>query len=144
MSTACLAEPRLPGESAAAPVGVEKVVVPTFAPSGSSIRLATYGTLAPGKPNEHKLAHLRGRWLTGLIRGRLVESGWGAALGFPGIILDETAAEVAVHVFESQDLPKHWPALDAFEGDGYARVDVPVLTAEGVLQASVYVIADRS
>lgn len=144
MSTACLAEPRLPGEPAAAPVGIEEVVIPTFAPSGSSIRLATYGTLAPGKPNEHKLAHLRGRWLTGLIRGRLVESGWGAALGFPGIILDETAAEVAVHVFESQDLPKHWPALDAFEGDGYARVDVPVLTAEGVLQASVYVIADRS
>jgi gamma-glutamylcyclotransferase (GGCT)/AIG2-like uncharacterized protein YtfP len=120
MGTVCLAEPRVAGIPATAPVEIEEVVVPTFAPSGSSVRLATYGTLAPGKPNEHKLAHL------------------------PGIILDETAAEVAVHVFESHDLPKHWPALDAFEGDGYARVDVPVLTAEGVLEASVYVIADKS
>jgi hypothetical protein len=84
MSTACHAEPRLTGTPAAAPVDVEKVVVPTFAPSVSSIRLATYGTLAPGEPNEHKLAHVDGRWLTGVIRGRLIESGWGAALGSRG------------------------------------------------------------
>jgi gamma-glutamylcyclotransferase (GGCT)/AIG2-like uncharacterized protein YtfP len=71
----------------------------------AGMRLATYGTLAPGRANHHQLADLKGRWLTGSVRGRLVDEGWGAAQGFPAIILDAKADLVAVHVFESADLP---------------------------------------
>ena len=75
--------------------------------AGRTRRLATYGTLAPGRPDHAQLAGLSGRWLTGHVRGTLVESGWGAALGYPGLILDTEGAEVEVQVLESPDLPKH-------------------------------------
>jgi hypothetical protein len=51
-------------------------------------RLATYGTLAPGHENHGQLSDLSGRWLVGHVRGSLVEAGWGAKLGYPGMILD--------------------------------------------------------
>lgn len=106
-------------------------------------RLATYGTLAPGKPNAHQLDGLTGSWTTGTVRGHLVERGWGAAMGYPAMIPDETGPEIAVHVFHSVDLPEHWARLDAFEGAGYARVPVPVTTAEGLVSAFIYIDTPR-
>ena len=103
-------------------------------------RLATYGTLVPGRVNAGQLAELEGTWRQGSVRGRLVEAGWGAKLGCPGLILDPTGPAVEVHVFESPDLPDHWPRLDAFEGAGYRRVATQVSTADGELEASIYVI----
>jgi gamma-glutamylcyclotransferase (GGCT)/AIG2-like uncharacterized protein YtfP len=104
-------------------------------------RLATYGTLAPGRPNHHQLARLKGQWRQGTVRGRLVKAGWGAALGFPGLILDPSGSVVEVHLFESDDLPHHWARLDAFEGTGYRRTVTQVHTADGGLEAWIYVIA---
>lgn len=104
-------------------------------------RLAVYGTLAPGRPNHHQLAGLQGRWIAGSVRGHLREEGWGAALGFPGLVLDPTGPHVDVQVFESHDLVAHWPRLDEFEGDGYRRVLAPVFTASGTVDAHVYVLA---
>jgi gamma-glutamylcyclotransferase (GGCT)/AIG2-like uncharacterized protein YtfP len=108
---------------------------------GAEQRLATYGTLAPGRPNHAQLAELTGRWLTGEVRGALVESGWGAALGYPGLILDAEGASVEVQVFESHELPSAWSRLDAFEGPGYRRVVTEVATEHGALAASIYVLA---
>jgi gamma-glutamylcyclotransferase (GGCT)/AIG2-like uncharacterized protein YtfP len=105
-------------------------------------RLAVYGTLAPGRPNHHQLAGLEGRWRTGTVRGRLADAGWGAAMGFPGLILDEQGDAVEVQVFESSDLPAHWPRLDAFEGAGYKRVTATVILAAEMVSASIYVLAD--
>jgi len=103
--------------------------------------LATYGTLAPGRPNAHLLADLDGRWCDGVVHGHLVEDGWGAAMGYPGIVLDDAAPAVPVQVLVSADLPAHWARLDAFEGEGYRRVAVRVRTAAGPLRASIYVLA---
>lgn len=103
-------------------------------------RFAVYGSLAPGRVNHHQLAALRGRWLRGTVRGRLVEAGWGAALGFPGLVLDPDGPEVAVHLLESPDLPDRWSLLDAFEGPGYRRVIAPVRTSEGEFPAWIYEI----
>ena len=108
---------------------------------GAEQRLATYGTLGPGRPNHAQLAELTGRWLTGEVRGALVKSGWGAALGYPGLILDAEGAAVEVQVFESPDLPSAWSRLDAFEGPGYRRVVTEVATEDGALAASIYVLA---
>jgi gamma-glutamylcyclotransferase (GGCT)/AIG2-like uncharacterized protein YtfP len=85
---------------------------------------------------------LKGRWRQGTVRGRLVDSGWGAALGFPGLLLDPQGAAVEVHVLESPELPEHWARLDAFEGPGYRRVVTQVATAGGALDAWIYVVAD--
>ncbi len=103
-------------------------------------RLATYGTLAPGRVNHHQLADLEGFWRQGTVRGRLVEAGWGAELGYPGLILDPPEQVIEVFVFESPELPDHWLRLDAFEGAGYRRVVTQVRTVDGDLEASIYVI----
>jgi gamma-glutamylcyclotransferase (GGCT)/AIG2-like uncharacterized protein YtfP len=109
--------------------------------SSPDMRLATYGSLAPGRPNHHQLATLKGRWQKGTVRGRLVDAGWGAALGYPGLVLDPQGPSVEVHLFESPELPDHWSRLDGFEGAGYRRVVTRVRAAAGELDAWIYVIA---
>ena len=107
----------------------------------AEIRLATYGSLAPGRVNHHQLAALNGQWRQGTVQGRLVEAGWGAALGFPGLILDPSGSPIDVYVFESDDLPAHWSRLDEFEGPGYQRVVTQVRTGDGERSAYIYVLA---
>lgn len=104
-------------------------------------RLATYGTLGPGRPNHHQVEMLGGSWLRGAVRGRLVDKGWGAKLGFPALELDPAGGEIAVDLLESPDLPAHWARLDRFEGDGYRRVRVDVEASGETLAAWIYVSA---
>ena len=104
-------------------------------------RLATYGTLAPGRANAGQLAKLKGNWQPGQVRGHLLEAGWGAEQGYPGLRLDPEGALVDVMVFTSDDLPAHWDRLDAFEGPGYRRVLTIVQTQAGPLQAEIYELA---
>jgi gamma-glutamylcyclotransferase (GGCT)/AIG2-like uncharacterized protein YtfP len=103
-------------------------------------RLATYGSLAPGRPNHHQLDGLKGRWLDGHVCGRLVNAGWGADLGYPALVLDPRGPAIPVHIFESLDLPENWARLDDFEGSGYQRVVTTVLTSAGDIEASIYVL----
>lgn len=105
-------------------------------------RLATYGTLAPGKPNHGQLSKLPGDWLTGAVRGVLKEAGWGAAMGFPGLVLDDDGDEISVHIFQSAELPGHWSRLDAFEGPGYQRRTTRAQTPLGPCDVSIYELAD--
>jgi gamma-glutamylcyclotransferase (GGCT)/AIG2-like uncharacterized protein YtfP len=101
--------------------------------------LATYGSLAPGRPNHHQLAQLSGRWFSGRVKGRLVPKGWGAALGFPALVLAADGEDIEVQVFISSDLPQHWDRLDAFEGADYQRVCTQVWTASGRFDVWIYV-----
>jgi len=103
-------------------------------------RLAIYGTLAPGRVNHDQISALAGNWKRGTVKGRLFSSGWGGALGFPGLILDPLGPSVDVDLFESTDLPEHWTRLDDFEGSGYRRVVTSVNTAEGERSAWIYVL----
>lgn len=107
---------------------------------GALHRLAVYGTLAPGRANHWKLASLYGHWFRGTIRGRRIAAGWGNDHGFPGVQLAPDGDEIAVDVFECDDLPGHWIDLDAFEGTEYERVVTEVATADGPVTAHIYVI----
>ena len=109
--------------------------------SNADTRLATYGTLSPGRVNHFQLAGLRGNWKTGTVRGKLTVGGWGSALGYPALILDPHGPAVDVFLFESAELPSHWPRLDEFEGAGYRRVVTQVHTAKGELSANIYTLA---
>lgn len=110
-------------------------------PLSTDSRLATYGTLSPGRVNHRELAGLKGSWRQGTVRGKLFPNGWGAALGYPGLVLDPQGPIVEVHLFESPDLPQHWARLDEFEGDGYRRVITQVQTAERDVDTWIYVLA---
>ena len=88
-----------------------------------------------------ELRALSGRWIEGTVRGRLRQEGWGAELGYPGLVLDPGGPTVGVQLFDSPDLADHWTSLDEFEGSGYLRTVTAVSTAEGDLLASIYVLA---
>jgi len=105
-------------------------------------RLFVYGSLAPGRQNEHILAPLGGTWQSATVQGRLRMDGWGAALGFPGLVLDPAGGEVQGLIFSSEKLVDFWPQLDEFEGAQYVRLPVEALLAEGgVVEAYVYVLS---
>ena len=103
----------------------------------ASCALFVYGTLAPGRPNEHILKPYSGTWSKAYVFGTLHNEGWGAELGYPGITLDGNAA-VDGFVFESQELGKLWPKLDEFEGDAYSRKEVKAFLESGE-QVSAYI-----
>lgn len=107
-------------------------------------RLFVYGTLAPGRPNAHILADVPGQWQPVTTTGTLLSEGWGAAAGYPGIILDEHGGIVPGFLFSSEALADHWPRLDAFEGDGYVRVVTRVARHDGTtVDAYVYALSGR-
>lgn len=88
-------------------------------------KLIIYGTLAPGKPNHHKMTHIKGEWKTAIIKGGKLESeGWGAELGFNGFVLAEEKEQIDIpcYVLFSDNLSEHWKSLDTFEGEGYRRI----------------------
>lgn len=105
-------------------------------------RLFVYGTLAPGRPNAHEMDGMVGTWEPAVARGDLLPDGWGAAAGYPAIVLADDGPEVPGLVFSSADLPAHWERLDEFEGEGYDRVLTKVRLADGQ-QASAFVYALR-
>ena len=108
-------------------------------------RLFVYGTLAPGRPNAHVLASVAGEWEPGTVRGRLLPEGWGAAAGYPAIVLDENASEVEGFLFTSEALPEHWARLDEFEGEGYERVLTSVTRRDCTkVNAFIYRLRGRS
>ena len=109
---------------------------------GIATRLAVYGSLAPGRANHHELAGLSGEWREGIVHGHFHPDGWGAALGYPAIVLDPAGPGVPVQVFTSPDLPAHWVRLDAFEGDGYRRIPCEAMTASGAVSAYIYALAE--
>ncbi len=106
-------------------------------------RLFVYGSLQPGGSNEHILADLKGEWKPGFVKGKLLKKGWGSAIGYPGLILDETEDEVSGYVFTSEKLSGKWDFLDKFEGEEYERKVTTVYLNDGE-QVKAYVYAVRT
>ena len=84
--------------------------------------LFVYGSLQPNGPNEHVLSKISGTWQKATVTGHLVEAGWGAALGYPGLKLAENGEIIEGHVLTSVSLDTFWGELDTFEGEQYERV----------------------
>ena len=104
-------------------------------------RLFIYGSLQPGGPNEHVLAEIGGDWEPAVVKGNLLEKGWGASMGYPGLVIDERGIDVHGHVFASSNLSAKWSYLDQLEGEEYERTvaSVTLLSGEQV-QAHIYVL----
>lgn len=103
--------------------------------------LFVYGTLGPGRPNAHILENIGGTWQEGHVEGSLLEKGWGAEMGYPGIVLDDSGHRVPGFLFKSENLHNHWHLLDEFEGSEYERVPVEVTTSNGqTVQSCLYML----
>jgi len=94
-------------------------------------RLFVYGTLGPGRPNEHVMLNIGGTWQTASLKGRLSHAGWGAAMGFPGLVIAEDGDVIEGYIFWSENFHLHWAALDEFEGAEYQRVLTKVTLDDG-------------
>ncbi len=105
-------------------------------------RLFVYGTLQPGQPHEHVLTAIGGEWQPAVVKGTLVDSGWGSSMGYPGLVLDDGGDEVKGHVFASVNLSNKWADLDAFEGEDYLRTVASVALVSGA-QVSAYIYVLR-
>jgi gamma-glutamylcyclotransferase (GGCT)/AIG2-like uncharacterized protein YtfP len=83
-----------------------------------------YGTLAPNRPNHSKIEHINGKWIKGVVKGKLVKEGWGAELGYYGFKHSSINEQESIEAFIlfSDELVNNWTYLDEFEGDGYRRI----------------------
>jgi gamma-glutamylcyclotransferase (GGCT)/AIG2-like uncharacterized protein YtfP len=107
-------------------------------------RLFVYGTLAPGRPNEHVLSEIGGSWEEATVTGTLRQEGWGAAMGYPGIVLDQHGDEIQGFLFSSEKLSDHWARLDEFEGKSYERVMTVVkLNDNRTVDAYIYQLREK-
>jgi gamma-glutamylcyclotransferase (GGCT)/AIG2-like uncharacterized protein YtfP len=71
--------------------------------------------------------------------------GWGASVGYPGIILDERGGEIEGFLFSSDRLVDHWAALDELEGEDYERVLTRVKLKGGtVVDAYIYRLSGKN
>ena len=68
--------------------------------------------------NAHIMEAIGGSWEEGSVGGSLLNEGWGAEMGYPGIVLDNSGNRVNGFLFRSANLVNHWPTLDAFAGGG--------------------------
>tara|TARA_R110002050_G_scaffold681_5_gene4928 strand:- start:20 stop:358 length:339 start_codon:yes stop_codon:yes gene_type:complete len=88
--------------------------------------LFVYGTLMPNCPNAHVLERIVGKFVPATVKGFLVDAGWSASMGYPGIRLDANGDTVHGFLFTSSNLINHWDYLDDFEGNEFVRTPVTV------------------
>ena len=101
-------------------------------------RLIVYGTLAPGRANHHVMDGMTGSWLPARVRGHRRDAGMGEWGIYPGFVPDADGPEQDVLLFVSPDLPAHWPRLDAFEGEDYARASIVAEVGGRRVEAWIY------
>ncbi len=88
--------------------------------------LFVYGTLMPNCPNGHVLEEVVGKFVPATVQGKLIDAGWSASMGYPGIKLDEGTDTIHGFLFYSNNLINHWDSLDEFEGAEFDRIPVIV------------------
>lgn len=88
--------------------------------------LFVYGTLMPNCPNGFVLEKIVGKFVPATVRGKLIDAGWSAGMGYPGIRLDEGNDVIHGFLFYSNNLINHWDYLDEFEGEEFERAPVVV------------------
>lgn len=88
--------------------------------------LFVYGTLMPNCPNGHVLEEIVGKFVPATVKGKLIDAGWSASMGYPGIKLDENGDTIHGYLFYSSNLINHWDYLDEFEGQEFVRTPVTV------------------
>jgi gamma-glutamylcyclotransferase (GGCT)/AIG2-like uncharacterized protein YtfP len=101
-------------------------------------RLAAYGTLRPGQPNNSELDGIEGRWSKGTVCGSLVmKSG---CSGFHWN--NDTSTSIEVDIFTARNLQHNWARLDQFEGPNYERILIPAkLLNNTIVIANIFELA---
>ena len=83
--------------------------------------LFVYGTLMPNCPNSYVLENIVGKFVPATVKGKLIDAGWSASMGYPGIRLEMGNDTIHGFLFYSDNLINHWENLDIFEGVEFSR-----------------------
>jgi len=103
--------------------------------------LFVYGTLVPGRQNEHILKNIGGAFQKAYIFGDLIQEGWGASMGCPALKINENGIKIDGYIFSSKNLSKNWKKLDDFEGAEYLRILSKVTLENGnFIDAYIYTL----
>ena len=86
--------------------------------------LFVYGTLMPNCPNSYVLENIVGKFVPATVKGKLIDAGWSASMGYPGIRLEMGNDTIHGFLFYSDNLINHWENLDIFEGVEFSRTPV--------------------
>ena len=88
--------------------------------------LFVYGTLMPNCPNGYILGEIVGKFVPATVKGKLIDAGWSASMGYPGISLDTGHDTIHGYLFYSSNLINHCDRLDEFEGEEFERTSITV------------------
>ena len=103
--------------------------------------LFVYGTLVPGRQNEHILKNIGGTFQKAYIFGNLIQEGWGASMGCPALKINVNGTKIDGYIFSSKNLSSNWTELDDFEGSEYLRVLSKVTLENGsFIDAYIYTL----
>ncbi|RXJ93297.1 hypothetical protein CRV00_11630 [Malaciobacter molluscorum] len=106
--------------------------------------LFVYGTLMPNCPNAYVLENIVGKFVPATVKGKLIDAGWSASMGYPGIRLDSKKDTIHGFLFYSSNLINNWDYLDEFEGNEFIRHQVTVERYDEVeVDTYIYVLKDE-
>src|SRR3546814_6998489 len=84
------------------PAAIERDIEDMFRPF---VKLAIYGTLAPGKANHHYIGGLGGAWQDAAVRGSLGRVPCGMHGGLPAMLLDPASPLQTLKLLPCEGLP---------------------------------------
>ena len=99
-------------------------------------RLFVYGTLRTGEAAHAIVAP----FVTQVVRATALGTMYALPAGYPGVVADDRAV-IHGELLTLRDLADALPALDAYEGDDFARVLAEVTCASGTTWAWLYALA---
>ena len=106
--------------------------------------LFVYGTLMPNCPNGFVLEKVVGKFVPATVRGKLIDAGWSAGMGYPGIRLEMGDDTIHGFLFYSSNLINHWEKLDIFEGLEFTRTPIIVQRYDELeVQTYIYTLKDE-
>lgn len=98
----------------------------------------------PNCPNGHILENIVGKFIPATVKGKLIDAGWSASMGYPGIRLEAGNDTIHGFLFYSDNLINHWDFLDEFEGEEFKRVEVTALRYDEIeVETFIYSLRDE-
>ncbi len=93
----------------------------------------------PNCPNAYVLEDIVGKFVPATVKGKLIDAGWSAGMGYPGIRLEMGNDTIHGFLFYSDNLINHWEKLDIFEGEEFIRMPVVATRDDNEMEIETFI-----
>jgi hypothetical protein len=93
----------------------------------------------PNCPNAYVLENIVGKFVPATVKGKLIDAGWSAGMGYPGIRLEMGNDTIHGFLFYSDNLINHWEKLDIFEGEEFIRMPVVATRDDNEMEIETFI-----